>query len=143
MVPNAKWADSAGFTKKHVVITRLTTSLQRCIHSLHATAARCKVDRVLAEAGVTEQQIEEAVNRVTEHHASMTDVANRLKAFRESVGEEMWATIANNPSLPQLLDKFAEEYVERMIDELTDIFMALLPPNSGLDRDTVRTAVMP
>lgn len=80
-----------------------------------ATEERAKALGVDAEKYQLET-LEPILERVKE--GLPKDPASQLKLFRESVGEEMWATIAVNPSLPVLvaqhMDSLKASVLERV-----------------------------
>lgn len=45
-------------------------------------------------------------------------MAAKLEGFRKSVGEEMWTTIAQNPSLPQLAETWFQDHAKKVVYEL-------------------------
>lgn len=62
------------------------------------------------------------------------DYPGMLKAFREDVGEEMWASIASNPAMPQMLEKWGAEKSRSWLHNIINAFREkMLPGDSGAD----------
>lgn len=110
-----------------------------------------KLNRLIEEkfngdAQAIEREMSASAERVktrgAEFNAMMEGgVTAQLAGFRKAVGEEMWTTIANNPSIVELLRAWLGEEQRKMAQIVVDEFKTLLPDGHDMTDQEILEAV--
>lgn len=87
-----------------------------------------------------EETLDATVERIKAQHPPLETQADQLRAFREHLGEEMWATLSSNPSLMEMVQNFCRERAVRAANEMIDALVALAPAGQ-LTREDVASAI--
>ena len=117
---------------------------QQMLNEITQVAALIKLNRLLDQVDGANDKLTEAFKAAEEKYAHIvkgTD-ADAMKAWRAELGEEMWATIATNPSLPEMFKEWKTALALKIIDEITDSVYAVLPDPKEITRGEVRKAIL-
>jgi hypothetical protein len=104
-------------------------------------AAVWRMDAAVDKCGISEEQLEAAVAEAERQYPRLDSMVDGLEAFRKEVGEEMWQSIAGNPSLPQLVEKFHKDHNYKLLDAVATEFSKLFP-SDVIDRQTIARALV-
>lgn len=104
---------------KHMRLSLMISKLDK------ATGEKAKSLKMDEEA-YCKERLDPIMNRVMEEVPK--DVPKQLEMFRKAVGEEMWVTIAQNPSLPAIVSSHIENV---KIDVLRDVKTTLTAELDG------------
>lgn len=109
-------------------------SLQQIVQELHAATAILKFQRYIEESAKAAGQDEEEfiVKKVKKKMEALmkrlpTDQAKALTMYRKAVGEDMWDSIRNNPSLPEMVKSWVKAETEKVVPEIITILKSVLP----------------
>ena len=121
------------------------------MRQISAFGNAAKLNRLIEEkfnsdAQVIEREMSAAADRVKARGAEFNTmmeggVPTQLAGFRKAVGEEMWTTIANNPSIVELLRAWLGEEQRKMAQILVDEFKTLLPSGHDMTDQEILEAV--
>lgn len=122
------------------------------MRQISALGNAAKLNRLIGEkfnsdAQVIEREMSAAADRVKARGAEFNTmmqggVPAQLAGFRKAVGEEMWTTIANNPSIVELLRAWLGEEQRKMAQILVDEFKTLLPSDHDMTDQEILEAVI-
>jgi predicted DsbA family dithiol-disulfide isomerase len=103
------------------------------LRQLRGMTAKSKIDKLLRQKFNGDEEacgraIDDACNPVKDKYIFMQEgLVAQMAAFRKEVGEDMWATIASNPSLPQLLAEWKQEKGRAALAEFVEATKKILP----------------
>jgi len=104
---------------------------------LERIAAQNKLTRVLKEKYKTDEAAQEAVNGVMQESKRRAplqtlDPIEIMKAYREALGQELWESIRNNPSLPSMMAEWEMKQRQAAANILLEEIQKILPENHGI-----------
>lgn len=121
------------------------------MRQISALGNAAKLTRLIGEKfnnddQVIEREMSASAERVKTRGAEFNamiqgGVPAQLAGFRKAVGEEMWTTIANNPSIVELLRAWLGEEQRKMAQILVDEFKTLLPSDHDMTDQDILEAV--
>lgn len=121
------------------------------IAEIEAIGNAIKMNRLLeqkfnGDAEALGKAVEAAALRAKERSAGFDSLVNggvvaQLEGFRKAVGEEMWTTIANNPSISDLLQQWLREQGQKTALGLVEEFKTLLPDDHGMSDQEIFGAI--
>jgi hypothetical protein len=115
-------------------------SVEESLRELDTISSQIRLQKLLDQHAITEEQLNAMITEA-ESMKPPDGTVEQLALFRKSVGEEMWATIANNPSLPELLKSFIRDEAMKSLDFVADGIVKLLPPET-IDRNELKKMIL-
>ena len=127
-------------------------SHESAMSQLFTAASMLKFTRLVEEKFNNDQsEVQKAIGETAEKVKEKSEeivnllsagVVHQLSAFRKAVGEDMWATIAANPAINDLLQEWLSEQKIKAASILVEEFRAILPENHGMTDKEILHAVM-
>lgn len=105
--------------------------MQQIIDEFHASMSFQKVFALLQKVFPDEVTLNAKLDQVGESQAKaapdLSSLTAQMTEFRKDVGEDMWATIAANPSLPKLIEQWSMERYQKVVKTAAAAVKALIP----------------
>jgi hypothetical protein len=106
-------------------------------------AALAKVEGVLEADEERAQKFLDGAQKAEAETAESFPVtaAERLVGYKEAVGEEVFAAVASNPNLQQMIEEHFQDAAEQVVDKLVD---TLFPIFDGTDvtKEEIRLVIV-
>lgn len=116
------------------------SELDEALATMSRMTAVIKVDNVIKERGF-EDKFEALTKQFSQDYPpSFKTAADRLRIYKEAIGEDMFAAIAENPNLQQMADTHCQEVAKRVFNEFIDTLMRELFEGSEVTRKDLLTA---
>lgn len=109
------------------------------MREIHAATALLKFQKYIEQAakaaGMEEEEF--VVKKVKKKMEALvkrlpTDQAKSLTMYRKAVGEDMWGTICNNPSLLDMVKAWKKEEAEKIMPEVIILLKSVLPADHDI-----------
>jgi hypothetical protein len=113
--------------------------IESALADINRTTSAMKVCRVMEEHGVSEDKVLEVIQVAQPTFQKVGEtLRERLDNFRQYVGPEQYAVLANSPALENLMAEWQSEVKTKNGDVLAGAILALFPEGHELTATDIK-----